>query len=63
GFTAEILMGSGSEYIGWGPPAWQYRSQAPREIQMGDIILSEIFALFNSQCSQYCAQLLMGGDS
>ncbi|MFN6886488.1 aminopeptidase P family protein, partial [Proteus mirabilis] len=26
GFTAEILMGSGSEYIGWGPPAWQYRS-------------------------------------
>ena len=28
-----------------GPPAWQYRSQAPRVLRDGDIVLSEIFAL------------------
>ncbi|KXB99421.1 peptidase, M24 family [Proteus mirabilis] len=60
GFTAEILMGSGSEYIGWGPPVWQYRSQAPREIQMGDIILSEIFALYGMYETQHQAAVAVG---
>nr|WP_199163247.1 hypothetical protein [Elizabethkingia sp. ASV34] len=45
-YKRQPLLGSGPEYIGWGPPAWQYRSQAPRIIQEGDIVLSEIFALY-----------------
>ncbi|MCC9073248.1 M24 family metallopeptidase [Flavobacterium sp. F-65] len=60
GFTAEILMGSGPEYIGWGPPAWQYRSQAPRIIQEGDIVLSEIFALYGMYETQHQAAVAVG---
>lgn len=60
GFTAEILMGSGPEYIGWGPPAWQYRSQVPRIIQEGDIVLSEIFALYGMYETQHQAAVAVG---
>lgn len=60
GFTAEILLGSGSEYVGWGPAAWQYRSQAPRVIQEGDIILSEIFALYGMYETQHQAAVAVG---
>lgn len=60
GFTAEILMGSGPEYIGWGPPAWQYRSQPPRIIKEGDIVLSEIFALYGMYETQHQAAVAVG---
>lgn len=60
GFTGEILMGSGPEYIGWGPPAWQYRSQAPRIIQEGDIVLAEIFALYGMYETQHQAAVAVG---
>lgn len=60
GFTAEILLGSGPEYFGWGPPAWQYRSQAPRIIQEGDIVLSEIFALYGMYETQHQAAVAVG---
>lgn len=60
GFTAEILMGSGPEYIGWGQPAWQYRSQKPREIQLGDIVLTEIFALYGMYETQHQAAVAVG---
>ena len=32
GYTAEVLLGTGPEYR-LGPPAWQYRSQAPRVLR------------------------------
>ncbi|EMF0916032.1 MULTISPECIES: M24 family metallopeptidase [Providencia] len=60
GFTAEILMGSGPEYIGWGQPGWQYRSQKPREIQEGDIVLTEIFALYGMYETQHQAAVAVG---
>ncbi len=60
GFTAEILMGSGPEYIGWGQPAWQYRSQKPRMLEMGDIVLSEIFALYGMYETQHQAAVAIG---
>ncbi len=60
GFTAEILMGSGTEYIGWGQPAWQYRSQPPRKIEQGDIVLSEIFALYGMYETQHQAAVAVG---
>jgi Xaa-Pro dipeptidase len=46
GYTGQILLGSGPEFVGWGPPAWLYRPEAPRVIQEGDVILSEVFASF-----------------
>jgi Xaa-Pro aminopeptidase len=44
GFSTMILMGSGPEFVGWGPPAWTFRPQEPRVIQEGDIVLAEVFA-------------------
>lgn len=60
GYTAEILLGSGPEYVGWGPPAWQYRSQRPRILQDGDIVLSEIFALYGMMETQHQAAVAVG---
>lgn len=60
GFTAEILLGSGPEYVGWGPPAWTYRGQAPRILQEGDIVLSEVFALYGMMESQHQPAIAIG---
>lgn len=43
GFSTMILLGSGPDYVGWGPPAWTYRPETPRVIQEGDVILAEVF--------------------
>lgn len=60
GYTAEILLGSGPEYVGWGPAAWQYRAQAPRVLREGDLILSEIFALYGMMETQHQAAVALG---
>ncbi|MFF7397355.1 M24 family metallopeptidase [Achromobacter sp. NPDC008082] len=60
GYTAEILLGSGPEYVGWGPAAWQYRAQAPRILQQGDVVLSEIFALYGMMETQHQAAVAIG---
>lgn len=60
GYTAEILLGSGPEYVGWGPPAWQYRAQRPRVLQEGDLVLSEIFALYGMMETQHQAAVAIG---
>ncbi|KFB87628.1 Xaa-Pro aminopeptidase [Serratia grimesii] len=60
GYTAELLLGSGPEYVGWGPPAWQYRAQAPRVLQEGDLVLSEIFALYGMMETQHQAAVAIG---
>lgn len=53
-------MGSGPEYIGWGQSAWQYHSQKPRVIACGDIVLSEIFALYGMYETQHQAAVAVG---
>lgn len=60
GYTAEVLLGSGPEYVGWGPPAWQYRAQSPRILREGDIVLSEIFALYGLMETQHQAVVAVG---
>lgn len=60
GYTAEILLGSGPDYVGWGPPAWQYRAQRPRVLREGDIVLSEIFALYGMVETQHQAAVAVG---
>lgn len=60
GYTAEILLGSGPEHVGWGPAAWQYRAQAPRVLQDGDLVLSEIFALYGMMETQHQAAVAIG---
>ena len=60
GYTAEVLLGSGPEYVGWGPPAWQYRAQPPRVLRDGDLVLSEIFALYGLMETQHQAAVAIG---
>lgn len=60
GYTAELLLGSGPEYVGWGPPARQYRARAPRVLQEGDLVLSEIFALYGMMETQHQAAIAIG---
>ncbi|WMD21344.1 M24 family metallopeptidase [Achromobacter seleniivolatilans] len=60
GYTAEILLGSGPEFIGWGPAAWQYRAQQPRILREGDLVLSEIFALYGMMETQHQAAVAIG---
>ncbi|UWU56520.1 M24 family metallopeptidase [Stenotrophomonas maltophilia] len=60
GYTAEVLLGSGPEYVGWGPPAWQYRAQPPRILRDGDLVLSEIFALYGLMETQHQAAVAIG---
>jgi len=60
GFSTLILMGSGPEFVGWGPPAWTYRPQAPRIIEEGDIILAEVFSSFGMLETQHQPAIAIG---
>ena len=60
GFSTLILMGSGPEFVGWGPPAWTYRPEEPRVIQEGDIILAEVFASFGMLETQHQPAIAVG---
>lgn len=60
GFTAEILIGSGPDYVGWGPGAWTYRAQPPRILQSGDIVLSEVFAFYGMMETQNQPAIAIG---
>ncbi|WP_342627527.1 M24 family metallopeptidase [Nguyenibacter vanlangensis] len=60
GFTAEVLIGSGPEHVGWGPAAWTYRAQKPRILQTGDIILSEVFTFFGMMETQHQPAIALG---
>ncbi|MGD8896443.1 MAG: M24 family metallopeptidase, partial [Acidobacteriota bacterium] len=60
GFTTVILLGSGPEYVGWGPPAWTYRPEAPRVIQEGDVVLAEVFSSFGMLETQHQPAIAVG---
>lgn len=53
GFTAEVLFGSGRQFIGWGPAAWTYHAQPPRIIEEGDVVLAEVFAFYGMYETQH----------
>ena len=38
-----LHLNSGPTAVTWGPPRWTYRPQAPRTLQNGDLIASEVF--------------------
>jgi len=59
-FTTEILLGSGPDYVGWGPPAWTYRPEPPRVIEAGDVVLSEVFCSFGMLETQHQPAIAVG---
>lgn len=60
GFTTMVLLGSGPEFVGWGPPAWTYRPEEPREIKEGDVVLAEVFSSFGMLETQHQPTIAVG---
>jgi Xaa-Pro dipeptidase len=60
GYCGQILLGSGPEFVGWGQPTWLYRPEAPRTIQEGDVILSEVFSSFGLLETQHQPAIAVG---
>ncbi|MGA8245576.1 MAG: M24 family metallopeptidase [Nocardioides sp.] len=60
GFSTGILMGSGPEFVGWGPPAWTYRPEPPRTIDEGDVVLAEVFSSFGMLETQHQPAIAVG---
>ncbi|MFC2967089.1 M24 family metallopeptidase [Acidimangrovimonas pyrenivorans] len=60
GFTAEILLGSGKDIVSFGPPRWNYRPQAPRVIEDGDIVIGEIFSSLGMLETQHQVTVAVG---
>jgi Xaa-Pro aminopeptidase len=51
---------SGPEPAGWGPPQWAYRPQAPRILQDGDVISTEVFCAFGVRATQHQVCIAVG---
>jgi Xaa-Pro dipeptidase len=60
GFTTVILLGSGPEFVGWGPPAWTYRPETPRVIEEGDVVLAEVFSSLGMLETQHQPAIAVG---
>ena len=60
--TAVPLMhlNSGPQAVIWGPPRWGYRAQAPRVLQSGDVVTSEVFCNFGSRAIQLQCTIAIG---
>lgn len=55
-----ILLLTGADPVGWGPPAWCFRPQTPRTIAEGDMILAEIFTTFGMREAQQQLAIAVG---
>lgn len=42
-FSPLLILQSGPDNSSWGPPDWLHRSQSPRVIEDGDIVMAELF--------------------
>jgi Xaa-Pro aminopeptidase len=60
GFTAEILLGSGKDIVSFGPPRWNYRPQAPRVIEDGDVVIGEVFSSLGMLETQHQVTVAVG---
>lgn len=60
GYTTGILLGSGPEFVGWGPPPWNYRPAEPRTLQDGDVVLAEVFASAGMLETQHQPMIAVG---
>jgi Xaa-Pro aminopeptidase len=55
-----MLLLTGADPVGWGPPAWTYRPQVPRCIQEGEVVLGEIFTTFGMREAQHQLAIAVG---
>lgn len=60
GFTGFLILGSGPEYLSWGPPTWTYRPHAPRVLREGDVLLAEVFCSVGMLETQHQPTIAVG---
>lgn len=60
GFTGEILLSSGKEFVSWGPPTWAYRPHQPRIIEDGDVVAVEVFCSLGMLETQHQPTIAVG---
>jgi Xaa-Pro aminopeptidase len=51
-YATPMLLHSGPDNPGWGPPIWLIRAQRPRIIQKGDVVQAEIFPRYGGMYAQ-----------
>jgi Xaa-Pro dipeptidase len=60
GFSGEVLLNSGKELMSWGPPSWNYRPHAPRVIEIGDLVMAEVFSSLGMLETQHQPAIAVG---
>jgi len=55
-----LILLSGPGTLAWGPPAWTYRPQPPRQIREGDLVLAELFVTAGMLESQQQLTIAVG---
>jgi Xaa-Pro aminopeptidase len=60
GASPYIVLNSGRSFVNWGPPAWLYRPQPPRELSAGDVVLAEVFSTVAMVETQHQVAIAVG---
>lgn len=55
-----LMMQSGTDNFGWGPPAWLSRPQPPRRLERGDVLLTELFGYYGMMETQLQLAVALG---
>lgn len=60
GASPYMVLNSGRSFVNWGPPAWLYRPQPPRELAAGDVVLAEVFSTVAMVETQHQVAIAVG---
>ena len=60
GYSTGLILGSGTDHIGWGAPAWTYRPEPPRVVEDGDVVLGEVFCSLGMLETQHQPTIAVG---
>ena len=59
-YATPMLLHSGPDNPGWGPPIWLIRAQQPRRVCQGDVVQAEIFPRYGGMETQIQMSVALG---
>jgi Xaa-Pro aminopeptidase len=59
-YATPMLLHSGPDNPGWGPPIWLIRAQQPRRVRAGDLVQAEIFPRYGGLETQIQMSVALG---
>jgi len=59
-YATPMLLHSGPDNPGWGPPIWLIRAQEPRRVRKGDVVQAEIFPRYGGMETQIQMSIALG---